>query len=113
MAEWLWKAALNPRRGEFLVYVPRDANESLMRIQDLLAKYKLITPPDESVRTAVCSAIKEILDHEVEKSCVRVRGGVAYLKVSPVVLTELMLQKEKILARVHLLLGKTFPRDLR
>jgi hypothetical protein len=74
-------------------------------IQGLLERYKNFVPPARAASRAVASAVKEIVCIDVAEEHIAVRGGRADISISAIEKTEILLNKEAILANAQKRIG--------
>jgi len=68
--------------------------------RDFLSRFQNLTPPNDSVRKAVSSALGETLNLHVPPGSVSIQNGVAHVKVSSVAKSTIRLNRGKILDAV-------------
>ena len=74
-----------------------------------LRKYKDIKPPDDVVREAVISAVKEEIGAKIEKKHVKVIRGNVVIDAASHFKNTIFIKKELILKRTKRKLGKNSP----
>ena len=52
-------------------------------IKNLLSKYKVITPPDDAVRSCVVKILKDEINFDINKSEIRVSVGTVFVNADP------------------------------
>lgn len=72
----------------------------MKKLRSLLTRFFSITPPNHAVRSAVVSVVKERINITLDIADISVREGVVYVKVQPLIKSEILLQKKEILAGV-------------
>ena len=81
-------------------------------IQEYLARFSRLTPPDESVRRTMRSAIAAVCGITIPIEAIRIVRGVARLSVSPIERSEITLAKREILQWVRQRLPDGSLRDI-
>ncbi len=81
-------------------------------LRDLLAKFKLLAPPDEAVRRIVASVVSEEIGASLSKEGVSLHNQVAYLRLPPQAKAEITLHKQAILNKINERLGRTPVKNL-
>ena len=69
----------------------------LHTISSLFDKYKSLTPPDYSVRTAACECISKVVGIKLSEKDISVERGVLIVKASPVIRNEIFIRKTHVL----------------
>lgn len=69
-------------------------------IRKLLQRYQTLTPPNESVRKAVCAAIQEVCDVVIAPKNISYRSGQVVVTTSPSIRSTILEHKQDILERL-------------
>ncbi len=85
----------------------------MQNIQDLLARYAHITPPDAAVKKAVLHSVEEVVGITLHRSDVSVVRGVVYIQSDPTIKSALFVQKEEILKKAQEMVGKENVKEIR
>jgi hypothetical protein len=68
---------------------------------DFLSKFLRLTPPNDSLRRAVASAVSQVLGSPIDKGAVRVQNGIAYVEVSSVAKSKIHIERRAILDLIY------------
>jgi len=68
--------------------------------RDFLSRFQNLTPPNDSVRKAISSALNEVLNLRAPTESISIQNGVAHVKVSSVAKSAIRLNRGKILDAV-------------
>ena len=82
-------------------------------IKNLLSKYKVITPPDDAVRSCVVKILKDEINLDINKSEIRVSVGTVFVNADPAYKSEILRLKIRILELLKAEFGPKAPKDIR
>jgi len=84
-------------------------------VGDFLSRFQSLKPPDDSVKTAIVSALKESLDITCSKNNISISHGVAYIKLSSVAKNVIQVNRSRVLGNLFEKLprAKEIVRDIR
>ncbi len=85
----------------------------MKKLEELVAKYKLIMSPNDAVRSAIVEVIRESFKVDIPKTDISVRGSTVFIKASSVLKNEIALNKKIILDLVVRELGQRAPKEIR
>lgn len=70
----------------------------MQNIGDLLKRYKRFSPPDREIREALSALLSEYFEGEsITRENIRVQGRVVHVSCSPILKSEIVFNKEKLL----------------
>lgn len=69
-------------------------------------RLKNLTVPDGALRDAVTLALSEVMQIDVDRSHVRIKGTTAFLNVSPLIKAEVQFKERELLLHAARTLGK-------
>ena len=75
-------------------------------IKSFLSRASLIRPPNQVLRLAAQSSIKEIVGQKIKLTNLVNRGGALFVRASPLVKNQIFLKKKEILSSVKKILGQ-------
>jgi hypothetical protein len=73
-------------------------------IKTFLEKFKKLVFQKEESREIVVKTISLEISHEVEKDSVKIKNGVIFIQGSPILRSEIMMHKNKILIKLKSIL---------
>ena len=73
-------------------------------ITNFLEKFKKIIFQKEGIKEIVIKTIGEIAHHILEKESVKIKGAYIYIESSPILRSEILMHKKKILDKLKILL---------
>lgn len=73
----------------------------LKSLADFLKKFELLVPPHKVVKENLTKAILEVTGITVEDGNIAIQGSVAFLKLSPIKKTEILLKGKAILLELE------------
>lgn len=78
----------------------------MFNIENLLNKFRNITPPDDLVKTEISRIFSEKIKLEIDKKKIKVINGIAYIDASPAVKSAIFTGKSNILKEINSQLNK-------
>ncbi len=84
----------------------------MRNIDNFLARFKNITPPDYEVRTAVAETIKQVVGVDIDVALITVAHGAVHIKEGSVVKTEILLHTDTIMSELEKKLGNKTPKKI-
>ena len=69
-------------------------------VNDFLARFKNITPPDDAVRRAVAKAVSDVAGVKIKREDVTIQRGVAFIKCSSVAKSVIRSSRSAILSEI-------------
>lgn len=66
-------------------------------IGSFLSKFNSLTPPDDSVKNAVLTAVQDVVGAPLQKRDLNIKNGVVYVKASSVLKSAIMVNRARIL----------------
>ncbi|MDP3989473.1 MAG: hypothetical protein Q8P93_04545 [bacterium] len=85
----------------------------MQHIENLLARFKRLTVPHESVRKMVIDVCREECNVHLEMADISVRNRVVFVSGSPHIKMTLYTHKKRILERLRVRIGADAPTDVR
>jgi len=82
-------------------------------IGDFLKKFEVILPPNQKLKEAVNSALKETIGMSIKEEKITVSGKSIYLDISPAFKNKIFIKKEKIEEIINQKLNKKTKYSLR
>lgn len=85
----------------------------MIPLEQLLARFKNLTNTEKVKKELVCEGIKKIIGITIPVSTVSVSKNIIFLKISPIIKTEILLRKQEILADIRSINGLTHISDIK
>lgn len=75
-------------------------------IASFFDRLRNLTVPDGATRDAVASALSEVMQIDIDRAHVRIKGNTAFLNISPLIKAEVQFRERELLRAVAERLGK-------
>ena len=85
----------------------------MFNVASYLEKFKKMEPDGDTEKRAVQKALLEKTGISVEKSTMRISGGVVYLNISGILKNEVYMNKNSVLVAIYNTLGDKRIKDIR
>jgi len=83
------------------------------QITNFLDKFKKLINKKEELKKIVIKTISEEINYQVNEESIRVKGGIISIEGSPILKSEVMTKKEKILRELKIILPDNIFLDIK